>query len=103
MLDTQAMRKDMNDWRDQVDWLEDGLAASTADWKIVVGHHPMYTAGNHYTGSSTVRNYVEVSQSLLFRFFCITLYIYYSMTSTITSLATKIFNRNFHSLELVSC
>ncbi|MBI2497817.1 MAG: metallophosphoesterase [Opitutae bacterium] len=27
----------------QLQWLEDGLARSTAQWKIVVGHHPVYS------------------------------------------------------------
>jgi acid phosphatase len=28
----------------QLAWLDAGLAASKADWKIVIGHHPIYTA-----------------------------------------------------------
>jgi len=31
----------------QRNWLKDGLAASTAAWRIVVGHHPVYSAGKH--------------------------------------------------------
>jgi len=31
----------------QIDWLSSELAQSTADWKIVLGHHPVYSAGNH--------------------------------------------------------
>jgi tartrate-resistant acid phosphatase type 5 len=27
----------------QVAWLDNALARSTADWKIVIGHHPVYT------------------------------------------------------------
>ena len=26
-------------------WIENGLRNSTADWKLVVGHHPLYTCG----------------------------------------------------------
>ena len=33
--------------REQVAWLQAGLAASTAPWKIVVGHHPVYSGGEH--------------------------------------------------------
>jgi len=31
----------------QVAWLEAALKASTAPWKIVVGHHPVYSGGEH--------------------------------------------------------
>ncbi len=38
------------DWAAQLDWLENNLAKSTATWKIVFGHHPLYSSGIH--GSS---------------------------------------------------
>jgi len=31
----------------QIRWLEDGLRRSGADWKFVVGHHPVYSSGAH--------------------------------------------------------
>lgn len=31
----------------QLQWLERELAASSADWKIVVGHHPVFSGGSH--------------------------------------------------------
>jgi tartrate-resistant acid phosphatase type 5 len=31
----------------QLAWFKDALAASTAQWKIVVGHHPIYSGGGH--------------------------------------------------------
>lgn len=31
----------------QLAWFEGALAASKADWKIVVGHHPIYSGGKH--------------------------------------------------------
>jgi tartrate-resistant acid phosphatase type 5 len=34
-VDTAAQKK----------WLEDGLKNSTATWKFVIGHHPLYSAG----------------------------------------------------------
>ena len=35
------------DTRQQLAWFEAALAASTAPWKIVVGHHPIYSGGVH--------------------------------------------------------
>ncbi len=31
----------------QMEWFESALKASTAPWKIVIGHHPIYTGGQH--------------------------------------------------------
>jgi len=33
--------------RKQIDWLVGGLKKSTATWKIVFGHHPIYSFGTH--------------------------------------------------------
>ena len=33
------------DWTRQLSWLRSALAASTAPWKVVVGHHPIYSSG----------------------------------------------------------
>jgi len=33
------------DWAEQQPWLEQALASSDAPWKVVVGHHPIYSAG----------------------------------------------------------
>jgi 3',5'-cyclic AMP phosphodiesterase CpdA len=32
-------------WQHQMPWLKKALAASTAPWKVVVGHHPIRSAG----------------------------------------------------------
>ena len=32
---------------DQVTWLDAALGASTARWKVVYGHHPIYSSGGH--------------------------------------------------------
>ena len=32
-------------WQHQKPWLRKALAASTAPWKVVVGHHPLYSSG----------------------------------------------------------
>ncbi len=34
----------------QLDWLDAKLTASTADWNIVIGHHPIYTAQSDADG-----------------------------------------------------
>jgi acid phosphatase len=31
----------------QLEWFENALATSTAQWKIVIGHHPIYSGGKH--------------------------------------------------------
>lgn len=41
MLDTNSRPG----WSQQLPWLERALEASTARWKVVVGHHPLYSAG----------------------------------------------------------
>lgn len=35
------------DWQNQLPWLETQLQDSDAPWKIVMGHHPLYTSGLH--------------------------------------------------------
>jgi hypothetical protein len=42
-LDTNASE----DWAIQLDWLTKSLAESKAPWKIVFGHHPVYSSGMH--------------------------------------------------------
>jgi acid phosphatase len=41
---------DNADWSQQIPWLKQNLAFSKATWKIVFGHHPLYSSGAH--GSS---------------------------------------------------
>jgi 3',5'-cyclic AMP phosphodiesterase CpdA len=41
------------DWSNQLSWLDQELAKSKATWKIVFGHHPLYSSGMH--GSSSER------------------------------------------------
>ena len=36
----------------QLAWIEQSLAASDADWKIVIGHHPVYSGGKLATGAA---------------------------------------------------
>jgi tartrate-resistant acid phosphatase type 5 len=48
--DDEVAFRDNVPWHDapnQVAWLDKALAASTAPWKIVIGHHPVYSGGHH--------------------------------------------------------
>jgi 3',5'-cyclic AMP phosphodiesterase CpdA len=36
-----------SDWDKQLKWLENNLASSQAKWKVVFGHHPVYSSGLH--------------------------------------------------------
>jgi len=53
--DTHPIRRAYRNWMrfvyfppgEQVAWLERELAASKAQWKFVVGHHPIFSGGGH--------------------------------------------------------
>lgn len=40
----------------QQNWLKEKLAASTASWKIVYGHHPIYSYGMHGNSGELIRD-----------------------------------------------
>ncbi|MCM3876004.1 MAG: tartrate-resistant acid phosphatase type 5 family protein [Thermoanaerobaculia bacterium] len=44
------------DPKTQLAWLEKELANSNASWKIVVGHHPVYSAGEHGNTRELIRD-----------------------------------------------
>jgi predicted phosphodiesterase len=41
--------------RQQLQWLDERLGASTAEWKIVLLHHPLYTSGRYRNASRAHR------------------------------------------------
>lgn len=47
-IDTETFTKQIerNNYTDMVDWMEDTLRESTADWKFVYGHRHVFTAGD---------------------------------------------------------
>jgi acid phosphatase len=51
-------RVSLPDPRAEIAWLKDALARSTADWKLVVGHHPI-RSGGHHGGSEELQAEVE--------------------------------------------
>jgi tartrate-resistant acid phosphatase type 5 len=46
----------------QLAWFKDALAASTAQWKIVVGHHPIYSGGGHGDTPELIENILPLLQ-----------------------------------------
>jgi acid phosphatase len=56
-----AMLKNQSNTR-QIEWLEASLAASTAPWKIVVAHHPVYSGGIHGDTPYIIENVLPLLQ-----------------------------------------
>lgn len=46
-IDTDPIAKGAASVPAQIKWLKESLAASKATWKVVYGHHPIYTNGEH--------------------------------------------------------
>jgi tartrate-resistant acid phosphatase type 5 len=46
-LDTDPIEKGEASLQIQLDWLKQALQESQAPWKVVYGHHPIYTNGEH--------------------------------------------------------
>jgi tartrate-resistant acid phosphatase type 5 len=44
-LDTNPFEKQEPSRREQLEWLDRALAASSARWKVVYGHHPIFSTG----------------------------------------------------------
>lgn len=42
----------------QLHWLDSVITTSTATWNIVIGHHPMYTAGKRSDEENTIRRHL---------------------------------------------
>jgi acid phosphatase len=51
-----ALLKKIPDPAVQVAWLEAALAASKAQWKIIVAHHPVYSGGEHGDTAYIIKN-----------------------------------------------
>ncbi|TMP11889.1 acid phosphatase [Pseudoalteromonas sp. S3178] len=46
-------------YKTQLNWLETQLAGSDAKWKIVVGHHPLYSSGKRFGRNQGLRDILE--------------------------------------------
>lgn len=46
-LDTTVINQQSENYLEQIRWLDQALMASTATWKIVLGHHPVFSYGKH--------------------------------------------------------
>jgi predicted phosphodiesterase len=58
------------DWKTQLTWLEQELSRSDAPWKIVYGHHPIYSSGHYGTDRAMVKRLTP-----LFKQYRVQLYI----------------------------
>lgn len=43
----------------QLAWIEQKLVSSNAKWKIIVGHHPLYSSGKRYGKTADIRGVLE--------------------------------------------
>lgn len=53
-IDTEVMT------RQQLEWLKMGLEASASGWKVVYGHHPVYSHGHHGNNWTLIRDLLPV-------------------------------------------
>jgi len=58
VINTVRLEKDKQD-PEQLAWLEKALAASRARWRIVYGHHPLYSTGKRHGGDERLRAKLE--------------------------------------------
>lgn len=52
----EAMQQD---GESQLKWINQQLSESQAQWKIVIGHHPLYSSGKRYGTTSGIRHVIE--------------------------------------------
>lgn len=53
-IDSDPIQRPLGDSREQLTWLDAELAKSTARWKIVFGHHPLYSNGGGHGDNETM-------------------------------------------------
>ncbi|MBD6616332.1 metallophosphoesterase [Komarekiella sp. 'clone 1'] len=50
------------DWQNQLPWLEQELSLSKATWKVVFGHHPVYSSGHYGVNQTFVKDFTPLFQ-----------------------------------------
>ena len=50
------------DWKNQLTWLEKELSLSKAPWKVVFGHHPIYSSGHYGVNQSFIKIFTPLFQ-----------------------------------------
>ncbi len=58
VLNTTRLEKNKQD-PEQLAWLEQALSRSRARWRIVYGHHPLYSTGKRHGGDARLRKKLE--------------------------------------------
>jgi len=58
VINTIRLEKDKQD-PEQLAWLEDALARSRARWRILYGHHPLYSTGRKHGSDLILRGKLE--------------------------------------------
>lgn len=57
--DSKYSRVNLQDWKKTVVWLDSVLCTSKEKWKVVVGHHPVYTSDFGQGSTSELIKYVD--------------------------------------------
>ena len=57
-IDTEALRKEVNNHTELVPWLDEELRTSEGHWKIVFGHRPIYSVGDYGPWSGTMEDQI---------------------------------------------
>ncbi|QLE57396.1 metallophosphoesterase [Nostoc sp. TCL26-01] len=50
------------DWTNQLSWLEKELSSSKAPWKVVFGHHPIYSSGVYGSNPDFIKTFTPLFQ-----------------------------------------
>ncbi len=50
------------DWKNQLIWFEKELSRSNADWKVVFGHHPIYSSGHYGNNPDFIKTFTPLFQ-----------------------------------------